>query len=245
LVEEVLKGILKSIQAVFRLDRVLLGLVNCDSSVEEIKLALGVGHRFLRESRWECSDDEHFWQELRAATHPIILDHHGRTVLPSFLRQIFPSVFFKAPMVVKGELLGTVMGDREEAFSNKELELIQLFVGHAGIAVENGRLYYDVICSEEKLKEAQGQLVAAERLAVIGQLAVSINHEINNPLCAISLICQTLKKKLLQRAPELVDSLKTIEQNIQRICDVTRRISEIKNASSTEYLPDQLMINLK
>jgi hypothetical protein len=54
-----------------------------------------------------------------------------------------------------------------------------------------------------------------------------------------------LRKKLEERASDLVPRLAGIDQNVERIRKVTKKIAEITEAQSTEYLPDQLMISLK
>jgi GAF domain-containing protein len=246
LIEEILKGILKGIRQVLSLDRVLLGLVNSETNEEELKVAVGIGGQEFQGNSWKIGDEDPVWERLRIEAVPLILDRKSCPGLPPLLRKTFQKKFIKAPMVVKGQIIGTIMGDRTASrFTKRELRLLQIFVEYAGIAIENGRLYYEVITSQEELKRTQRQLVGAERLAVIGQLAVSINHEINNPLCNISLITQTLKARLSEQAPELVERLQGIEQNIERIRQVTQQVSEIKDAKATEYLPDQLMINLK
>ena len=234
LIEEILTGILKGIRQVLSLDRVLLGLVNSDTSEEELKVAVGIGGQDFQVNSWKVCGNDPVWDQLRNEAAPVVLDRRSCPGLPPLLRKTFRKKFIKAPMIVKGQIIGTIMGDRTSGrFTKRELRLLQIFVEYAGIAIENGRLYYEVITSEEELKRTQRQLVGAERLAVIGQLAVSINHEINNPLCNISLITQTLKARLIEQAPELVGRLKGIEQNIERIRKVTEQVSQIKDAKMT------------
>src|SRR5690606_32917973 len=154
---------------------------------------------------------------------------------PGFIKEIFTGVFVKAPMVVKDQIIGTIMGSRSaSALDERDLRLLQIFVEYAAIALENGRLYYDVIRSEQELKKAQEQLLAAEKLAVIVQLAISINHEINNPLCNISLINQILKHELARRAPELLNRLDGIDESVERIQRVAERVAHIKSTDPTE-----------
>ena len=49
---------------------------------------------------------------------------------------------------------------------------------------------------EEKLKEAQSQLVQAEKMASMGQLSAGVAHEINNPLTGILFYASLLMEKL-------------------------------------------------
>ncbi len=46
------------------------------------------------------------------------------------------------------------------------------------------------------LKEQQGELLKKERLIVLGQLAGSLAHQINNPLCVISTALEVLRRQL-------------------------------------------------
>jgi GAF domain-containing protein len=246
LIEEVLGAILRGIRQTLSLDRVILSLVHCEAQHEEVKLAVGVPIDAIRKARWPISAESNVWQELQSEMAPIIIDPGRKTELPSFIREVFESEFVKAPMIAKGEIIGTIMVSRiGRPISERDLNLLRILVEYAAIAVENGRLYYDVIRSQDELEKTQEQLVDAERLAAIGQLAVSINHEINNPLCTINMSAQLLRIELAQRSPESLSRLDGIEQAVQRIMNVTQKVSKMSKLRSTEYLPNQMMIDLK
>jgi len=246
LIEEVLGEILRGIRQTLSLDRVILSLVHCEAQHEEVKLAVGVPIDAIRKARWAISGESNVWKELQRDKVPLVIDPGEETDLPPFIREVFESEFVKAPMIAKGEIIGTIMVSRiGRPISERDLNLLQILVEYAAIAVENGRLYYDVIRSQDELEKTQEQLVDAERLAAIGQLAVSINHEINNPLCTINMSAQLLRIELAQRSPESLSRLDGIEQAVQRIMNVTQKVSKMSKLRSTEYLPNQMMIDLK
>ncbi|HJN19245.1 MAG TPA: ATP-binding protein, partial [Armatimonadota bacterium] len=53
------------------------------------------------------------------------------------------------------------------------------------VAMENMRLYADVIDTHERLKEAQDQIVQNEKLSAVGRVVSGVAHELNNPLMAV------------------------------------------------------------
>ncbi|MFZ0430506.1 MAG: GAF domain-containing protein [Acidobacteriota bacterium] len=246
LIEEVLGEILRGIRETLALDRVVLGLVHYEGGYEEVKLGIGVSGAEVKKARWTMDDADPVWKRLKDERMPILVERSREAGLPEFIHNIFPDEFVKAPMVVKGEIIGTIMVSASSRdISTRDMRLLRILVEYAGIAVENGRLYYDVIRSEEELRKTQEQLLDAERLAAIGQLAVSINHEINNPLCTINMSSQLLRLDLEKSAPELIERLDGIENAVQRIMEVTQRVSKMNKLRSTEYLPNQMMIDLK
>ncbi|HEY7789354.1 MAG TPA: PAS domain-containing protein [Vicinamibacterales bacterium] len=95
-----------------------------------------------------------------------------------------------------------------------------------------------------RLVQLENDLVDKERQALVGQLAITLNHEVNNPLTAILGTAQlALANKALD--PSMTRYLKMVENNALRIADVTRRLRELESIHLTEYLKDgPLMLDL-
>ena len=70
-----------------------------------------------------------------------------------------------------------------------------------------------------ELREAQDELLRLERLATLGQIASSVNHEIKTPLNALSMNLQLLKKDLTQGV-EPGATIALLEGEINRISDL-------------------------
>ncbi|KMQ50558.1 sensor histidine kinase [Chitinispirillum alkaliphilum] len=95
------------------------------------------------------------------------------------------------------------------------------------------------------LKNAQDELVRSKRMAAIGEVVASINHEINNPLMIISGNAQFLEMTMQHYPKEVQERIEAILAETERISKVTRKLQNIKNPVSEDYTSGgEQMINL-
>ena len=95
------------------------------------------------------------------------------------------------------------------------------------------------------LRKAQEELVKSKRLAAIGEVVASVNHEINNPLMIISGNAQFLEMSMTDYPEEMKERVKVILEETERISNVTRKLREIRNPIVEEYTSSgEQMINL-
>lgn len=96
----------------------------------------------------------------------------------------------------------------------------------------------------EALAAAERDLVHAERMAAIGQLGITLHHEINNPLQAATAEVELLLAESAGLTGEQQASLRTIQGALRRIQATLQRISTLRHDQTTEYLDGVAMIDL-
>ncbi len=84
--------------------------------------------------------------------------------------------------------------------------------------------------------ELEEQLVRAEKLATVGEMIVTLNHEINNPLSIISASAQMLRMRETGRDEKSLEKLLVIEEQVRRIAQVTQRLRAMDEMVTQEYV---------
>jgi PAS domain S-box-containing protein len=83
------------------------------------------------------------------------------------------------------------------------------------------------------------KLVQADKLVLLGQLSAGVAHEIRNPLAAVNLNLQILKRNIPEDSPEY-DYVNTALQGVERIS----RIVEVTLNFSRPTIPDIKQVNI-
>jgi len=122
---------------------------------------------------------------------------------------------------------------RGESASNFEVRLPRKNGGFARVAMNTASILRTAGDVEgviaigrdlTEVRELQEQVIQAEKLATLGQLAAGVVHELNNPLTSISVYSDYLLKKLETQGAEEADlgKLRRIVQSADRILNFTR-----------------------
>jgi len=94
------------------------------------------------------------------------------------------------------------------------------------------------------LAAAERDLLAAERHAAVGEMTVTLHHEINNPLMSASAEVELLLAGGDPLTGTQREALAQVRAQLGRIGDILRRARELRQASSTDYLAGIRMIDL-
>lgn len=91
----------------------------------------------------------------------------------------------------------------------------------------------ELAASHESLRVAQQQLVKSEKLAVMGQLAASVAHEINNPIAVMQGNLDLMRETLGPALMPVRSEMKLLDQQVERIRVIVQQL--LQHARPTDY----------
>jgi signal transduction histidine kinase len=124
-----------------------------------------------------------------------VLSPHGFPVDVQCAELLGTTTFAVVPLYLADRDFGLLMADNAITGATIEptgLRLLQIYAQQASAALQNNRLYREVMdrvefCERvnQSLIESQAHLLRAERLSTIGKMAALLAHEIRTPLVSI------------------------------------------------------------
>jgi DNA-binding response OmpR family regulator len=94
------------------------------------------------------------------------------------------------------------------------------------------------------LVAAERDLVRAERFAAIGEMTVTLHHEINNPLMAAFTHVELLLADPSMDAETRRETVSSVREALHRIRDIVRRIGDLREIRTKGYATGVQMVDL-
>ncbi|MBI4803525.1 MAG: response regulator [Elusimicrobia bacterium] len=136
------------------------------------------------------------------------------------------------PLIEDNRLIGLININRmqlDEYFNENDLQRAKIFASLVSLALRNANLY-------KQLQETQSQLIQAEKMSALGQLAGGLAHEINNPLSGILGLTQLVLEKADAGAQSCQD-LKDIEKAVFRCKKIISSLLSFARQEKTRLEP--------
>jgi two-component system, NtrC family, sensor histidine kinase HydH len=171
--------------------------------------------------------EEVFTRRKAAFHHDLIraLENFHPLELREQMRGAYPIVrALDAPIFLEGEPYG-VLSVQGEALTPTSAATLELFARHVGGALENVRHHRLAAARLAELSRLQAELVAQERLSVLGEAAGVVAHEVRNPLGAILNAVAVLKRDKL--GPMGTSAVEMLEEEATRLDTMVRDLLDV------------------
>ncbi|OGF48761.1 MAG: hypothetical protein A2044_03460 [Candidatus Firestonebacteria bacterium GWA2_43_8] len=157
----------------------------------------------------------------------VVCDYKYKTLIPEpFLAFWKADYFAVAPIFSGTNVRGVIVADNfvnNKQITNEYLNLLSGFAFHAGLAIQNALLYQNLEIrakeleeTNERLKEAREILMRAEKLAVVGEMAATVAHEMRTPLISIGGFARMVTEKVRDN-PENRKHMEIITTEVNRL----------------------------
>lgn len=129
-----------------------------------------------------------------------------------------------APLMAKDRLVGLVLADNLYSgapIHDGDIQLLDTLAQQAGLTIDNALAY-------EALQRAQRELMSAERLVAVGEMAARVSHEIRNPLATIGGFARSVLKKaedvagVRSKVGIIVAEVERLEELLTDLLDMAR-----------------------
>jgi PAS domain S-box-containing protein len=134
-----------------------------------------------------------------------------------------------SPLLIEGKTPGILIASNDVSKRVELEEALKQYTVELEDKVDRGT------ATAKKLEQ---QVLHSEKLAALGRLAAGVAHEIGNPLTSISTFAQLLREMATDEFTQ--NSLDIINNHIQRITEIVRRMSTFSRADSLNIKSVQL-----
>lgn len=235
------------IKELFDVDSLVIMRAVADSGIFTVVFSTGFEADEIRGVQLPQHDRLAKWLLTNERTLMIDLEPSVFNYLTPTERDVLTQIHARVctPLIALNRLIGLIFISSKQTdwkLSSEDSNLLQMLTSQASIAFENAYLY-------QQQRDRLRMLYRAERLAVAGQLAASVAHEIRNPLTTIRSTVQYLLKEFDKNSPKrslvegVIAEVDRIDQTVNGLLSLTRRTEfRLERIAVSEFIQKLLLL---
>ena len=191
-------------------------------------------HNFVCGLRYAIASNDNILSETVLQKKPFNITKAKEHPLVSqeFYDALGVDSFATVPLIAHEEVLGVILVDNrydQKPITEENLRFLTRFTVYASWVIENSRLFSKLLDTNRELLLMKEQLVQAERLSALGEMAAEVAHEIKNPLVSIGGFARRLKDKMTDLSQKWEDNkdLKSASKYSEIISSETDRLERL------------------
>ena len=173
-----------------------------------------------------------------------------REVIGSDVRELYPPGVARNIMRMIREGGGRIEGVRTEVLDRDKnrvpVALSAAFLYEQETLVGSVGIFTDLrekVRMEQRLAQAQEQLLAQERQAIVAELAGAAAHELNQPLTSVMAYAELIKRRLDAESPVFA-AVDVIFNEAERMAEIVRKIGKITRYETKAYVGQAKILDL-
>lgn len=228
--DQCLKAILDKTMHLLNVEMASLMLIDREKNELSIKYAKGLSEKIIKEAKAILNQPEPkevaVWVAQRG--EPLLIqdiEKDGRFLKRNGKKYTTNSLL-SVPLKVKDQVIGVLNVNNKKAkriFTQEDLDMLMTLANEVSIAIQNNRLYEELMAANERLKELD-QLKS--------DFVANVSHELSTPLATSRYLLSVIEKGIAgEVTPKQKDYLVLIANNIDRL---TRLIENLLSLSRIE-----------
>ncbi len=137
-----------------------------------------------------------------------------------------------SPLHTREEKIGVIYVDSKYIQAVDKAEILSVFeilAGQAAIAIKNARLYDNLKRTYEELKQANEHIIQSERMAMKGEIAAEVSHELKNLVAVVLLNLDLMQRKAGKVGRDEINPI------IEKIVGGVRKIENFSKSLLTRH----------
>ncbi len=223
-----------------------------DKASEKFTLAYAVGWNYDRHHGPVLIDKDSISGLVIHNREPLVVADIAQDWYLKKLRseEYLQKAFISAPLIFKDEVLGVLhVCDKRTPgpFTQREVSVVMNIVRMGAVTLQNVRLHEqtskraaELKIAYDELKEMQSQLIQAEKLKAIGQLASGVAHEMRNPIATIIQGVAYLEQIVPQETKEQSETISILKDSAQRADKIVVSLLDYSRPTKLELHPERI-----
>lgn len=152
------------------------------------------------------------------------------------------------PIRITAENVGVLIFGEERrwertSITNEKIQVAVALSRQVAVSLKMRSCYDRLNKARHELEISQDKIIKAERLATLGEVTKAVEHEINNPLNVIVNWAEIYREDE-SIDPEVRKKFQIVFDMAMRITGVIRKLSDLKDAKSVEFIKGQKMTSI-
>jgi PAS domain S-box-containing protein len=142
---------------------------------------------------------------------------------------------------------GEIISDVEALVKSRDGKIRTLLLSIVPVLGDSGEVEYLASIGKDItiVRGLEEKVLAAEKLETVKEMIITLNHKMNQPLAVASLYLGMLQEtENPVSAEERADFLRLIEEQLDRVADLLRKIAEMEEIRTVAYLAENKMVDV-